>query len=150
MKKRPLSKFFNLPMKTILFLLGFILFVPLNFGQNNTDNLLTNFFQHYEKSSSDAIDYAFSGNKWMEDRFEEILSLKHQLFETTELLGKYEGYEKISEKQLGESLKEVICIVKYNRQPMRFQFNFYKAKEDWVILNFHYSIEFSKEFDELN
>lgn len=83
----------------------------------------------------------------MEEQFEDMLNLKYQLHETQKLLGEFRGFEKISEQQLGGSLKQVICMVKYDRQPFRFKFHFYKPKEEWVALNFYFDDDFSEEFE---
>jgi hypothetical protein len=138
-------------MKKILFIFFTLILIsnPLQ-AQKTSDEVVAEFFRIYQINTSDAIDYAFQNNKWMEERGEEILNLKYQLFETQKLMGEYLGFEKLHEQNLGQSLKELTYVVKYERQPLRFKFHFYKARNDWEILNFYYDDNFSEEFLKLD
>lgn len=132
-------------MKSLTLLLVFLFSVAV-YSQATVDEKLNRFFQIYESGSSEAIEYLFEDNKWMENKFEEMLNLKYQLVELQKELGEYYGNEKLSELNLGESLKEVTYVVKYERMPLRFRFHFYKAKDNWMALNFYYDDNFPEEF----
>ncbi|MDD3771464.1 MAG: hypothetical protein RBT46_06270 [Weeksellaceae bacterium] len=131
-------------MKAIQLIIIFF-FSVFCFSQSAVDKKIERFFQVYQVNSSDAIDYLFEDNKWMENQFEEIVGLKYQLFEFQKELGEYYGYEKLYEKSLGKSIKEIVYVVKYNRMPLRFRFHFYKAKDNWTVLNFYYDGNFMDE-----
>lgn len=115
-------------------------------AQNTPESIVENFFNVYKNNSSDAVDELFQDNKWMEDQFEELLNLKSQLFENQKLLGEFCGYEKIAEQNAGKDYKQLIYLVKYERQPIRFIFELYKPKEKWIVLNFSYDFNFESEF----
>ena len=138
-------------MKKTLFIFFVLILIstPLQ-AQKTSDEVIQEFFRIYQINTSDAIDFAFQNNKWMEERGEDILNLKYQLFETQKLMGEYLGFEKLHEQSLGQSLRELTYVVKYERQPLRFKFHFYKAKNDWEILNFYYDDNFSEEFLKLD
>jgi len=64
------------------------------------------------------------------------------------LLGKYHGFEKIVRKELGESLVLESYLVKYDRQPLRFTFKFYKPNDKWILFNFQYDEDVDEELSE--
>lgn len=132
-------------MKSIYIFFLSLLFLS-GFSQSTTDDRIMDFFRIYEQSSSEAIDDLFEDNHWLQDQFEDVLNLKYQLHETQKLLGEYRGFEKISERNVGESMRQVVCMVKYDRQPLRFRFHFYKPKDAWIPLNFYFDDDFSEEF----
>ena len=131
-------------MKRIIVIFLICAFPSTISAQNTSESIVENFFNVYKNNSSDAIDYLFQDNKWMEDKFEELLNLKSQLFENQKLLGEFCGYEKITEQNAGKDYKQLVYLVKYERQPIRFIFELYKPKEKWIVLNFSY--DFDSEF----
>ncbi|SRR5690625_125966 len=133
-------------MKRIIVIFLICAFPSTISAQNTSESIVENFFNVYKNNSSDAIDYLFQDNKWMEDKFEELLNLKSQLFENQKLLGEFCGYEKITEQNAGKDYKQLVYLVKYERQPIRFIFELYKPKEKWIVLNFSYDFNFDSEF----
>lgn len=106
------------------------------FSQAEVEGIVESFFDKYEQSNSDAIDYLFSTNEWMEGNKDGINQIKIQLRNFLELVGEYHGYEKVSEILKGESLTQLTYFVKYDRQPIRFIFVFYNPNNEWRIQNF--------------
>ena len=128
-------------MKRIIVIFLICAFPSTISAQNTSESIVENFFNVYKNNSSDAIDYLFQDNKWMEDKFEELLNLKSQLFENQKLLGEFCGYEKITEQNAGKDYKQLVYLVKYERQPIRFIFELYNPKEKWIVLNFSYDFD---------
>ena len=93
-------------MKRIIVIFLICAFPSTISAQNTSESIVENFFNVYKNNSSDAIDYLFQDNKWMEDKFEELLNLKSQLFENQKLLGEFCGYEKITEQNAGKDYKK--------------------------------------------
>ncbi|CAL2104426.1 conserved exported protein of unknown function [Tenacibaculum sp. 190130A14a] len=114
----------------------------------STEEITKEFFKTYEKSPQKAIDYAFGTNKWMDRNQDGIENVKNQLNNLLGLVGDYCGYEKITEKSIGESYKLVSYMIKYDRQPIRFTFIFYKPKNKWQVLNFQYDDKLDDELEE--
>jgi len=77
-----------------------------------------------------------------------IDNIKTQLTSFLGLVGEYYGYELITEKSVGKSFKLVSYMVKYDRQPMRFTFVFYKPKDKWQVQNFQYDDNLDVELEE--
>jgi len=118
-------------------------------AQTTTEEITDEFFNTYEKSPQKAVDYVFGTNKWMVDRNKDgIENVKTQLSSFLGLVGDYYGYEKITEKSVGESYKLVSYMIKYDRQPVRFTFVFYKPKDIWQVQNFQYDDDLDDELEE--
>lgn len=128
-----------------------IVFLSTNIlkAQTSTEEIITEFFKTYEKSPLKAVDYVFGTNKWMVDRNKDgVENVKTQLTSFLGLVGDYYGYEKIIEKSVGESYKLISYMVKYDRQPVRFTFVFYKPKDKWQVQNFQYDDNLDDELEE--
>lgn len=129
-----------------------ILFILFQFSSNTLQSQTTikeitdQFFQTYETAPIKAVDYVFGTNKWMlESNKDGIKNVKKQLKSFIDLVGTYQGYEKITEKSLGESYKQISYLVKYERQPIKFTFVFYNPKDKWQVHNFNFSDQFEDE-----
>ncbi len=126
-----------------------ILFVTLMHAQSTTDDLTNKFIQMYEVNTDSAFDYLFGTNKWMGENKDGTEKMKFQLREYANLMGEYIGFEKLTEKSLGESLKVSVYLVKYERQPLRFIFKYYKAKNKWMLYNVKFDENIDEELDEI-
>ena len=135
--------------KTLILILFLAAFVTNVYAQNSTEEITDRFFKTYEKSPQKAVDDVFGTNKWMMERNKDgIENIKTQLTSFLGLVGEYYGYEKITEKSVGESFKLVSYMIKYDRQPMRFTFVFYKPNDKWQVQNFQYDDNLDDELEE--
>lgn len=118
-------------------------------AQSTTEEITSEFFKTYDKSPQKAVDYVFGTNKWMIDRNKDgIENVKSQLTNFLGLVGDYYGYEKITEKSVGKSFRLISYMIKYDRQPMRFTFVFYKPKDKWQVQNFQFDDNLDDELEE--
>ena len=139
----------NRKIKLFTLLIVTVLSTNILKAQTTTEEITTEFFKTYEKSPQKAVDYVFETNKWMIDRNKDgIENVKTQLTSFLGLVGDYYGYEKITEKSVGESYKLVSYMIKYDRQPVRFTFVFYKPKDKWQVQNFQYDDNLDDELEE--
>jgi vancomycin permeability regulator SanA len=115
------------------------------YAQTSVDDITKEFFKKYEKSPQKAVDFIFETNKWMERKQDGIETVKNQLMSTIALVGDYYGYEKITVKSLGDNYRLESYLLKYDRQPLRFTFIFYKPKDKWQVQNFKFDDEVSEE-----
>ena len=139
----------NRKTKLLTFLIVIILSTNILKAQSTTEEITTEFFKTYEKSPQKAVDYVFGTNKWMIDRNKDgIENVKSQLTNFLGLVGEYYGYEKITEKSVGKSFKLVSYMIKYDRQPMRFTFVFYKPNDKWQVQNFKFDDSLDDELEE--
>lgn len=105
------------------------------------------FFELYATKPMDAIDQLFGDVKKNKQVNDDITAIKKNLKATIDQDGDYYGYEPITEKGVGNTVKLLSYIVKYDKQPVRFVFVFYKPKDAWKIYTFQFNTNLD---DELN
>ncbi|MEM9932113.1 MAG: hypothetical protein AAF824_00815, partial [Bacteroidota bacterium] len=99
--------------------------------------------------SSYALDELYKTNKWFARSADGIAKVKRQLEGLNEdFVGKYYGYEFIVRKDFANCYTLISCLGKYDRQPIRFTFQFYKPQESWTIYSFQYDDTFDDELEE--
>lgn len=130
-----------------LFLLFFtVQFVTLK-AQTNSDEITNQFFKLFEESPEKAVVYIFNTNKWMERDRDGIDNLKTQISGLKSIVGDYYGFEFLKETNMGTSYKQISYIVKFDRQPIRFTFVFYKPKNNWQVQNFKFDDDLKEELE---
>ena len=134
---------------TVISLACMISFSPVS-AQNSTRDITDKFFSLYADDPGNAIEYGFSTNKWvMEKNMAAVENVRLKLLNLITLIGDYRGYEMINEEIIGESLKLQSYMMKYDRQPIRFTFIFYRPADSWVVQNFQYDAKLTDELEEL-
>ncbi len=108
------------------------------------------FFKEFkEKGASVAIDNLYSPNKWISRSGDAVINLKNQLEGlNVDYVGAYYGHELMFEKKLTDSFILLSYLVKYDRQPIRFTFQFYKPNDKWIIHSFKYDGNIEDEIEE--
>lgn len=119
------------------------------FAQSTPQDLLDKFFITYEKDAGKAIRDLYATNKWTERIKDDIDRIVQTLDGFTEsYMGKYYGYEIITTKQFSESFTLYSYLVKYDRQPIRFIFKFYKPNDQWVLYSYALDDDLDDEIQE--
>ncbi|MGL3000481.1 hypothetical protein [Flavobacterium sp. RSSB_23] len=135
-------------MKKLLFIILISISGNL-FAQSEPQNLLNIFFKAYEKDAGKAVKELYATNKWTErakDDIEKIVGIVNGFTES--YMGKYNGYEIITTKKFSESFMLYSYLVKYDRQPIRFIFKFYKPSDKWVLYSFSLDDNLDDEIQE--
>jgi len=139
-------------MKYNLFFRTLILILGLSFqaqAQPSPDDHLQRFFRGYERSPLKAVDFIFSLNPIFEkDALPQALNVREKLEALLPKLGTYYGNELIVKKEITRSLFVFSFIVKYEYQPIRFIFKFYRPDRNWLLLGFSYDDSLSREMEE--
>ena len=78
-----------------------------------------------------------------------MTKLKIQLKQYEELIGEYYGEEFLYKGNLGESFTTYVYLVKYERQPVRFTFEFYRPKDVWMVYSFKFDDNFDEDFEDI-
>ncbi|WP_456422960.1 hypothetical protein [Lutibacter sp.] len=123
-------------MKKLLFVL-LISISGNSFAQSSPQDIINDFFATYEKDAGKAIKELYETNKWTErikDDIDKIIRTVNGFTES--YMGKYYGYEIITKKKFAESFELYSYMVKYDRQPIRFIFKFYKPNNKWVLYSY--------------
>lgn len=132
-----------------LLLLTLVLCSFSSFAQSDPQKLIDEFFSRYKsKSPTDAVDYIFSTNKWMNDSKDAIENVKFKLNNTVKQIGTYYGFNLIAKKTVGDHLSLYTFLIRYDRQPLRFTMLFYKANEQWSLYTFSYDDSIDEELKE--
>jgi hypothetical protein len=103
------------------------------------------FFELYATKPMDAIDYIFADVKKNKQINEDITAIKKNLKVTIDQDGEYYGYELITEKGVGSNFKLLSYMVKYDKQPVRFIFIYYRPKDVWKIYTFQFNTNMDEE-----
>jgi hypothetical protein len=129
-----------------------VLFFALPFmvvAQQTTKEITDKIFKIYKESPEKAIAYGFSTNKWFENNKKAIDDLETKLMNLIGIVGNYNGYEKILEKKIGNNYKLETYMMKYDRQPIKFTFIFYKPSNEWHIQNFYFDTDFDDDVEKM-
>lgn len=86
-----------------------------------------------EGKISQAIDHLYVSNPIVMQRAQELTLLKQQLGNIEPLYGAFLGTEAVHFEQLSDSLVRIVQIVKYEQQPVTWEFYFYKPKQAWIV-----------------
>ncbi len=120
-------------------------------SKDETDDFMKTFVLNYKAEGyRKAFTELFKTNSYMVPSLVDTIS--NGLAPYLRQLGEYQGAEMISKWDYGKCLTVHAYFLKYERQPIRFYFIFYKAKDKWVFLNVDYKIDFTdyitKKLDE--
>jgi len=135
-------------MKKLLFVL-LISISGNSFAQSSPQDIINDFFSTYEKDAGKAIKELYETNKWTErikDDIDKIIGTVNGFTES--YMGKYYGYEIITKKKFAESFELYSYMVKYDRQPIRFIFKFYKPNNKWVLYSYALDDSLDSEIQE--
>lgn len=88
-----------------------------------------------------AVDGLYEGNPWVADFEESLADATGQLVALAGVLGAYHGHELLVEERLSERTVYLWYLAYYDRQPVSFQFLFYKPEESWRTQHFQYTKE---------
>ena len=130
-----------------------LLFCSINsFAQNDPQKMIDEFFKLYKEKSSDAaLDYLFGTNKWMNNSKDQIENVKFKINSTVvKAMGDYFGHDLITEKTVGDKLTYYTFLLRYDRQPIRFNFLFYSPSGNgqWRLQNFSFDDKIPDELEE--
>jgi hypothetical protein len=119
-------------------------------AQKTPEDIVTAFFNTLQSENSDAaLDQLYATNPWMSMNMESIQSLKDKMAGLTEdFVGTMHGYDLIVEKSLTDRYRLLSYLARYDRQPIRFTFQFYRPADTWKIYSFKYDGSLDDELEE--
>ncbi|MEO8590016.1 MAG: hypothetical protein ABI432_11635 [Flavobacteriales bacterium] len=136
-------------MKRLIHLLILAFISTTSHAQTSPDDLVKTFFAEYEKDAAKAVQGIYDTNPWTSRIKDAIEKVKQEVNSYTEdYVGKYYGYESITRKQLSTSFLLMSYLVKYDRQPMRFTFEWYKPNDTWMLQSFQVDVSIDDEVEE--
>jgi hypothetical protein len=124
----------------ILFIISII--APSLRAQNDTlstpEKISEHFFMLFATDTDNAVDFLFSTNKWFNTATMPQLGEIKGKIKKLYYLGNLKGFELASKKVLSPSLVLITYIVKYDRQPIKIEFYYYKPENQWQIQTFRF------------
>lgn len=116
-------------------------------GNQETQKIVDGFFKTYKAAGpKEAIVSFLAMNKWVTN--DDANNVAVQMNEVISQVGKYYGQEKITVSTYGNNVIQYVYIAKYERQPLKFIFRFYRPGDVWQVQSFNYEVDFIKELDE--
>lgn len=133
--------------KLVLFL---FLVTPFMAYSQSPSSLVEKFFQEFaHDGASVALDNLYATNPWMERNQDAVTNLKSKLEGLNEdFVGKFYGYDLIAEKSFGDRYILLSYLIRYDRQPIRFTFQFYRPDKEWRVYGFQFDGDFTDEMKE--
>jgi hypothetical protein len=137
-------------MKNLIALIFLITISIHSYSQSSPDEIVETFFKAYqEQGSTEALNELYKSNKWIDINGAAMMNLKEKMETLTiDFVGEFNGYELIVEKKLADSFILRSYLVKFERQPIRFTFQFYRPDKTWKIQNFSYDGDIDEEIAE--
>lgn len=118
-------------------------------AQQTPDQIIEQFFDDYQTNEPGAvIDSLYTHMPAAEDISEDIARLKSQFTGLKDVVGKYRGYDLITEKSIADKFNVYSYLVRYDRQPVRFVFVFYKPADQWGLFSFSYDYDLLMELEQ--
>ena len=136
-------------MKTFLFSAVFLFAVLGVSAQESPEKIIENFFQDYQQGDpGTAQDNLYQHMPWSDRIRDELDKMRSQFTGLQSLVGKYYGNDFVVKKELAGSFSVYSYLARFERQPVRFTFKFYKPQDKWFLYGFSYDDDFSQEMEE--
>ncbi len=94
-----------------------------------------------------AVDNLYASNQWINSNSDAVINLKNQLGGVSNLVGAYHGVEKIAEYRVGSRFVYLSYMALYDRQPLRFIFEFYKPTDQWRVFSFSFDDDLDDDLE---
>jgi hypothetical protein len=132
-----------------LFGLLLAIFSAASFAAEDYEQVIGKFFSILgEGKTTEATDYLFSSNPWMgKAGVDQIQNVKTQISSLPKLMGTLRSKEKIIEEKVGDNYIYLVYLGLYDRQPIRFKFNFYRPDGKWRFQNFSFDTNVAEDVE---
>lgn len=97
---------------------------------------------------SEAVDQLYGSNPWLGKSSDAVTNVKNQLASAPKLVGALKNHEKLQEISVGSRFKYISYLAAYERQPVRFVFEFYKPQDKWMIFSFSFDDKLDDNIEE--
>jgi len=135
-------------MKLSIFLIATLL--SLNTFASDYQSEIDEFFKLYKNGKvNEAVDSIYKSNKYVSSIPDQIINVKNQLSSLKGLVGEINNIGKIDTYAVGDDFVHVTYLVTYDRQPIRYEFQFFKVKEGWRVYSFSFDDELTGEIKAL-
>ncbi|MCC5451920.1 hypothetical protein LMJ53_09315 [Rheinheimera sp. UJ51] len=107
---------------------------------------IDDFFKLYQSGKVDeAVDSIYRTNKYVSSIPDQIKNVKNQLNALEGLIGDINNIGKVDTYAVGDNFVHVTYLATYDRQPVRYEFQFFKVKSGWRIYSFSFDDGITQE-----
>jgi hypothetical protein len=111
---------------------------------------IDDFFKLYQTGKvNEAVDSIYKTNKYVSSIPDQIKNVKTQLTALAGLVGEIHNIGKIDTYSVGDDFVHVTYLVTYDRQPVRYEFQFFKVKQGWRVYSFSFDDSLTDEITAL-
>ena len=111
---------------------------------HNYQDYTQQFFKHLaQKQLELAVNTLFQTNPWFARNLDQVNNINSQLKGLPNVAGDYLGFKILAHKTWQDLYAVQYCMAIYDRQPVTFEFQYYKPRDAWRIQNFNFSCNFS-------
>jgi hypothetical protein len=97
------------------------------------------FFKLYASERyAEALESIYGTNKWIISSPDVVQNLQNQLTGAQRLVGRYYGKEFLGEVNVADRFVHLTYLALHDRQPLRFEFQFYKPDAEWKLYSFSF------------
>ncbi len=127
-----------------------IVLVSCNAWSADYQSEIDNFFSLYKAEKIDeAVSGIYSTNPYVSAIPDQVKQIKTQLSALKDLVGELNHIDKIDTYEVGDSFIHLTYLVTYDRQPIRFEFQFFKVKQGWRIYSMSFDDDLTDEIKSL-
>lgn len=99
--------------------------------------------------TNEAIDFLYNTNQWVAKNSDQVMNLKGELSKLHGLVGNYTYHELIAEAKAGSRYADLIYLVGYERQPIRFEIKVYKPGNHWRFQGVSFDTRVTDDIEKL-
>lgn len=119
-----------------------LFFVSISTHASEYTKEIDDFFDLYKKGKIDkAVDSIYKTNSYVASIPDQIKNVKTQMGAIEGLVGNLHALELVDTYEVGTSLVHVTYLGIYDRQPVKFEFQFFKLKDGWRIFAFSFDAD---------
>jgi hypothetical protein len=97
----------------------------------------------------ESVSSIYKTNKYVSAIPDQIANVKNQLSSLSGMVGKINLIKKLDVYNVNDTFVHVTYIVTYDRQPVRFEFQFFKVSDGWRIYSFSFDDKIDNEVEML-
>ncbi len=72
-----------------------------------------------------------------------IAQFKQQSAGIPRVYGRFLGFERVSSPRVGDSIVQLLYVVKHELHPIVWEFSFYRVKDDWFVVKIRFNDQLS-------
>jgi hypothetical protein len=97
------------------------------------------FFKYLKKGDvENAVTSIYKTNKYVSSIPDQVIAVKNQLNALPGLVGELNLLKKLDTYNVNDQFVHVTYLATYDRQPVRFEFQFFKVNSGWRIYSFSF------------